>query len=435
MGSPRFRCTLVAALLLALGAPVASASPPTFAHVITIVLENRGFDDVVGSPRAPYVNGTLMTQAAYATNLYVTTHNSPTAYYILASGLTFAKGDGGSWAGSCATATVVCSTDATSLFAQTRAAGRTWKVYSEDQQTPCQTTRVAKYWPNHNPAIFFRELGPTPYWPAGDGSCAQWDVPATGLPVDLASGALPDLVYLIPSNCDNMHDSCAPRSDPIAQGDAWLQRVLRGDQVVAGGLAAWAQAHDTLILITFDEATAADKQFCCPYAATGGGGHIPLWIVGPPAKVRGGGFHYDGYMNLFPLFKQLEENWSYPLLGHAADADVSDLSPFLIDVPPARTVATLAISASGGTPDAAIDVSGAGFAPGEDVAIVWGCDPPALCTNAASLGSATADANGALPPLAVLPPPGAAPGTVLIGAIGTSSGKVATAAYELRSAP
>jgi phosphatidylinositol-3-phosphatase len=425
-GSRRSWCTLVVALALALVVPAASAKPPTFAHTITIVLENRGVDDIVGNPRAPFVNGTLMTQDAYATNLYVTTHNSPTAYYILVSGLTFAKGDGGTWAGSCATATAVCSTDADSLLAQTRAAGRVWKVYSEDQRTPCQTTTVAKYWPNHNPAIFFRALGPSPYWPTGDGSCAQWDVPATELPVDIANGTLPDLVYLIPSNCDNMHDSCAPIHDAIAQGDAWLQAVLAGDRIVPGGLAAWAQANDTLILVTFDEATAADKQSCCPYAATGGGGHIPLWVIGPAGKVRGGGFHDDEFMNLFPLFKQLEENWSYPLLGHAADASVGDLSAFLIDQP---TPPGVTLAPEAGTAAQAVHVAVAGFAPGEPVDVLWGCTSDG-CDGATTLGSGVADTSGALA-LDVVLPADAAPGPALITARGESSGTTATAAFTL----
>ena len=425
-GSVRSRCVLAAALVLALAAPAASARQPTFAHTITIVLENRGVADIVGNPHAPFINGTLMTQDAYATNLYVTTHNSPTAYYILVSGLTFEKGDGGSWAGSCATATAACSTDATSLLAQTRAAGRIWKVYSEDQETPCQTTFVKKYWPNHNPAIFFRGLGPSPYWPTGDSSCAQWDVPASELPTDIANGTLPDLVYLIPSNCHNMHDSCAPTSDPIAQGDAWLQRVLAGDQVVAGGLAAWAQAHDTLILITFDEATAADKQFCCPYAATGGGGHVPLWVIGPPDKVRGGGFHDDGFMNLFPLFKQLEENWSYPLLGHAADTDVGDLSAFLIDQP---TGPALTLTPTAGSAQQPVHVAVSGFAPNEHVDVLWGCGSDG-CAAATPVASGVADAVGDLA-ADVLPPARAAAGATLIGAVGASSGTVATASYTL----
>ena len=126
-----------------------------------------------------------------------------------------------------------------------------------------------------------------------------------------------------------MHDSCSPLSNPVRQGDAWLARVLGGDTVVAGGLAAWAQAHDTLILVTFDESVPTDTQTCCPHRATGGGGHVGLWVIGPPAKVRQGGFRWDGQANLFWLFRSIEQNWGFPLLGHAADAGVGDLGPLL----------------------------------------------------------------------------------------------------------
>jgi len=384
-------------------APVAHAARPTFRHVLVVMLENRAYGDVVRSPNAPYVNTGLMPRYATGTNLYVTTHNSPTAYFILAAGKRYEKGDGGSWAGSCATATAVCSTPDRSVFSQLRAAGRSWRVYSEDQQTACQTSAVAKYWPNHNPALFFRQLGPNGYASGGDGTCRQWDLPFSQLAPDVAAGALPDLAYLIPSNCDNMHDSCGPLSNPVRQGDAWLQRVLQGDTVVYGGLAPWAQAHDALILITFDESVATDRQTCCPYARTGGGGHVGLWMIGPPAKVHQGGFRFDGFANLYHLFRAIELNFAFPLLGHAADPGVGDLASLLIDQP-----ATIAVTPAATPPGGRVAVTGAGFPPGASVAIHLGC-ASAPCLGFA-IATATAGADGTLD-ASFAAPHGLAPGS------------------------
>jgi hypothetical protein len=362
---------------------------PRFSHVIVVVLENRAFGDFPGKSNAPWINGTLMKRYAYATRVFVTTHNSPTAYYALASGKTYEGGDGGSWAGRCVTATKTCSTDDPSIFTQTRAAGRSWKVYSEDQVLGCQTSFTGKYWPNHNPAIFYRQLGPSPYWPTGDGTCAKWDVPAAQLPLDIARGALPALSYLIPNNCNNMHDNCT--GDPIRQGDTWLRDVFSGNRVVVGGLAAWAEKHDTLVVITFDESVSSDTQFCCPYRASGGGGHIPLWILGPLSKVRGGGYHYDRDMNLFPIFKQLEENWSYPLLGRAADPTVGDLQPLLRPV--AATGAAVGIAPNVAARGWRVRVAGHGFAPRRAVTLTLTCG--ASC-KPVRLGALTTSATGAL---------------------------------------
>jgi phospholipase C len=311
-------------------AAAAHGASPRFQHVIVVMLENRSYGNVVGSASAPYINGTLMKQNAYGTNLYVTTHNSPAAYYMVSAGKSYEKGDGGYWAGSCSTATTTCSTSDPSIFTQLHAAGKTWRVYSEDQSTNCQLTIAKKYWPNHNPAIFFRALGPNGYTGSGDGTCRNWDVPATHLATDIASGALPAITYLIPNDCDNMHDSCYPTYNPVKQGDTWLQHMFAGDTIVRGGLAAWAQSHDTLVLITFDESIPTDTQYCCPYRSSGGGGHVGLWVIGPRTKVRQGGYRWTGYANLYWLFKTIEENWSFTRLGHSADSGVADLAPLFI---------------------------------------------------------------------------------------------------------
>src|SRR5512133_662846 len=107
----RALCALLAVLGLAVPCGTASAAMPRFSHVIVVVLENRAFGDFPGKSNAPWINGTLMKRYAYATRVFVTTHNSPTAYYALASGKPYEGGDGGSWAGSCVTATKTCSTD------------------------------------------------------------------------------------------------------------------------------------------------------------------------------------------------------------------------------------------------------------------------------------------------------------------------------------
>jgi acid phosphatase len=207
MGSLRRAGAACAAAGVALFSAVpASAAPPTFRHVVVVMLENRSYANVAGSRNAPYVNGTLMPRYATGTQLYVTTHNSPAAYFMLSAGKRYEKGDGGWWAGTCGTATAKCSTSDDSVFSQIGAAGKSWRVYSEDQTTPCQLSIVKKYWPNHNPAIFFRRLGPNGYSSSGDGTCRRWDVPFANLATDLAGPGLPDFAFIIPHACENMHD-------------------------------------------------------------------------------------------------------------------------------------------------------------------------------------------------------------------------------------
>ena len=49
--------------------------PKRWAHVVWIWLENHGFDDIIGSPSAPYLNG-LADACGLATNFHNTTHFS-----------------------------------------------------------------------------------------------------------------------------------------------------------------------------------------------------------------------------------------------------------------------------------------------------------------------------------------------------------------------
>ena len=302
---------LAAIVLLAVAGatPVAHAAGdddtgrPTFAHVIVVVLENQSYEDLVGNRDAPFINGVLERDHASATRFFAPFHNSPSDYYALVSGYGYAKGDGGDWGGTCLPS-MACSTDDMSVLQQLNEAGKRWRIYSEDQQTPCQTRNSGKYWVGHNPAPFYRNLGPNDYTTSGNGSCLKDDVGAEELTKDLAGGTLPELSFLIPDNCNNMHDECKPLSHRIRQGDAWLKSVLAEDAIVPGGLTAWAQANDTLIVITEDEGSFSDHAYCCPYTPEGGGGHIATWVIGPPAKVKGDGYQSEVDYSLYSILRR-----------------------------------------------------------------------------------------------------------------------------------
>src|ERR1043165_9181643 len=60
---------------------------PTSSHVVTIVMENKEFGDVIGSPDAPYVNR-LARRYGLATASYGVRHPSLPDYLALTSGST-----------------------------------------------------------------------------------------------------------------------------------------------------------------------------------------------------------------------------------------------------------------------------------------------------------------------------------------------------------
>ena len=99
------------------------ASPP-FARpsrIAVLVLENRSYDEVVGNPAAPYLNG-LARRYALATSYYAIGHPSLPNYIALLGGSTFEiRRDCNG-----------CDVEAHSLVGQLDAARLSWKAYFED---------------------------------------------------------------------------------------------------------------------------------------------------------------------------------------------------------------------------------------------------------------------------------------------------------------
>src|SRR3954464_15637598 len=94
---------------------------PRPAHVAVLVLENRSYEQVIGSARAPYINR-LARRNALATSYYAVAHPSLPNYISLTGGARFGiKHD-------CA----VCVVEGRNIVGQLDATGRTWKAYFEE---------------------------------------------------------------------------------------------------------------------------------------------------------------------------------------------------------------------------------------------------------------------------------------------------------------
>ena len=63
-------------------------SSPHANNVVVVIMENRDYSLVIGSPDAPYINGTLVPAAALMTNSHAITHPSEPNYLALFSGST-----------------------------------------------------------------------------------------------------------------------------------------------------------------------------------------------------------------------------------------------------------------------------------------------------------------------------------------------------------
>ena len=189
-----------------------AAGPPD--HVVIVVAENHADNEIVGA--APFLTGLASTGARF-TDSYAVAHPSEPNYLALFAGSTFGLTDD-----SCPH-----TYQADNLAHQLVGSGRTFAGYAEslptDGYTGCASGRYAR---KHNPWVNFPDVPPTA------------NLTLRRFPDDYA--ALPTVSFVIPDLCGDMHDC------PVATGDGWLRTHL-------GGYVTWAQTHNSLLIVTFDE--------------------------------------------------------------------------------------------------------------------------------------------------------------------------------------
>jgi phosphatidylinositol-3-phosphatase len=229
-------------------AAAASTSPtPATGKVVLIVMENREYDQLIGNSDAPFINQ-LADEYTLVDSAYAITHPSLPNYLALLSGDTFGI------TSDCTS----CFVSGPNLVDSLDARGRSWKAYMEDMPGPCfMGDSAGNYALKHNPFLYFQDI-------RTNAERCQRIVPLTQLERDLASGSVPDFVWISPNLVHDMHDA------PVGTGDAWLATFVPG----LLGSAAW-QEGGTLI-ITWDEGTT--DAGCCGGAA---GGHILTLVIQP----------------------------------------------------------------------------------------------------------------------------------------------------------
>lgn len=92
-------------------------------HVYMVYMENKGYNDLLGSPNAPFLNSLINTYG-FANNYFALTHGSLPNYYPIIGGDNF----GVTW--NCATACIDVP-KADTLPGQLDAAGLTWRSYAQ----------------------------------------------------------------------------------------------------------------------------------------------------------------------------------------------------------------------------------------------------------------------------------------------------------------
>lgn len=212
---------------------------PTIQHVELVLMENTGYDSVVGNTASmPFINNTLIPQGKLFTNSYSLDHPSLPNYLGLYAG----NEEGTSGSDACP-----LSFSGATLGGELSAAGHTFIGYAESMPAPASTACSSPdglYQGHHSPWIYF---------PGGAG----FGQPYNGFP-----GSMPDVAFIVPNDCHNMHDSCGGNS--WLHGDAYLSQQLPA-------IIAWNQSHNGLLIVTWDESA----------YSTSPADHIATIMVGP----------------------------------------------------------------------------------------------------------------------------------------------------------
>jgi hypothetical protein len=268
-------------------------------HVFVIVMENHDWSEIKGSSSAPYINGTLLAQGAHAENY----NNVPNLHPSLPNYLWFESGsnqgvldDGGP------SSHLLNKPHLTGLL---NAAGISWKSYQEDiSGTDCPLNPVNKYFPKHNPMIYFQDINGG--LDANSSVCISHVRPYAQLGADMETQVVPAYSFITPNICNDMHDNtgCAT-TNSIANGDAWLAsevpKILASNAYKDGGA----------LFITWDESE---------------GANVPIGFIALSPLIKPGYTSQVSYTHSSTLRSIQEIFGVTPLLGGAASAnDLSDM--------------------------------------------------------------------------------------------------------------
>lgn len=243
-------------------------------HVVVVVEENRAYSDIIGNTAdAPYLN-LLARQGASFDQSFGVTHPSEPNYLALFSGSAQGVTDD-----SCPH-----SFAAANLGSELIASGLSFGGYAESMPTAGYTgCNSGGYARRHNPWVNFADVPATS------------NLPWSAFPRDYAN--LPTVSFVVPNVQNDMHDGS------VRQGDAWLRQNL-------GGYATWAQTHNSLLVITWDEDDGNQRN------------QIPTILLGQ--QVQPG--TYSETVDHYRLLNTLEHAYSLAPTGHsAATSPITDV--------------------------------------------------------------------------------------------------------------
>lgn len=265
---------------------------PRPARVAVLVLENRSYGQVIGSPKAPYINS-LARRYALATKYYAIGHPSLPNYVGLTGG---AKNGIG-------TNCKQCDTEQPNLLNQLDAHGVDWRAYFEGLPKGDRlTNKTVRYNPFYNPFAYYERVSDPK---KSRGGIVAFD----RLRRDLASRRLQQFSWIAPNVFHDGHNHSLQGADRFAS--KLVPRVLR------------ALGPKGVLYLTWDEGPDSDTA---GVSGQSGGGRVALIAAGGAARR---GARTAVAANHYALLRTIEANFKLPALRNAGNRSTPLLSGLL----------------------------------------------------------------------------------------------------------
>ena len=213
------------------------AGLPVYDHVVIVIEENKGYEQIIGNPAAAYINDVLKKEGANFTRAYAEEHFSEGNYFWLFSGDN--QGVGYLDVIPSAANHPAYPFTAANLGQRLIAKGLSFKGYSESLPAIGFSGDYhdhGLYARKHVPWISFANV------PDGATLATSSNLRFADFPADYS--ALPTVAFVVPNQGNDMHNGPSDKSIPA--GDAWLRQSL-------DAYYQWAKTHNSLLILTFDE--------------------------------------------------------------------------------------------------------------------------------------------------------------------------------------
>ena len=287
-----------------------------YQHVFVIMMENTGYNALIGNPNAPWINEAA-GKYGLATKYFGVSHPSQPNYIAATSGSTHG---------------VVNDNDTTinvpNIVDQLESNGKSWKAYMQSYSL-CLGNALAHacgdqlYERKHNPFISYADVQTNPTRVAKIVDLSQ-------LNTDLAAGNVPDYVWISPDQCHDMHGRSTAGAcnfgnvqGLISTGDTFLKNT------VGSIMSSSAWTGNSAIFITWDESDFTntgpsgfgDTSGCCE--ANPGGGHVVTIVIShSDHSARTSAVSYNHYS----MLRTIQDGWQLGCLAFTCSSDVPAMS-------------------------------------------------------------------------------------------------------------